>query len=134
MTDASADPRAQADDLLALDGPAPPDTLLEELLARERDLERRLRRAATGAWGAVLALVPLLGCAFFLVRTGAGLSVELARAGGVVCGILAILALFLAVVLTVAWLARGRAASLAAIERRLAALERRLLTDRGHRP
>lgn len=97
------------------------------LLEHERATEGRLRRLAVGSWGAVLACVPLLGVAFFIVRNGGGTMVEITRAAVIVIGILAILALFLAVLSTVAWLFRPRAASLAAIERRLAAIERLLV-------
>jgi hypothetical protein len=107
------------------------DADIGALLEHELATERRLRRAAIGAWSAVLAIVPLLGVAFFIVRTGGGAFVEVTRAAAVVVGILGILALFLAVLTTVTWLLRPRTASLAAIERRLAALER-LLTERRH--
>lgn len=103
---------------------------LEALLDREEAMERRVRRAAIGAWGAVLALVPLLGIGFFVVRAGGGLIVEVSRAAVLVIGVLAILALFLAVTLTVAWLIRSRSTSLAVIERRLAALEELLSRQR----
>lgn len=103
---------------------------LETLLDREEAMERRVRRAAIGAWGAVLALVPLLGVGFFVVRVGGGLIVEVSRAAVLVVGVLAILALFLAVILTVAWLIRSRSTSLAVIERRLAALEELLSRPR----
>ena len=102
---------------------------LEILLAREQATEQRLRRAAVGSWGALLALVPLLGIAFFVVRVGGGLIVEITRAAVIVVGIFSILALFLAVVTTVAWLWRSRTPSLAVIERRLAALEELLRRD-----
>ena len=102
---------------------------LEILLAREQATEQRLRRAAVGSWGALLALVPLLGIAFFVVRVGGGGIVEVTRAAAIVLGIFSILALFLAVVTTVAWLWRSRTPSLAVIERRLAALEELLRRD-----
>lgn len=102
------------------------DAFVEALLAHEHATERRLRHAAIGSWSAVLALVPLIGVAFFIVRTGGGAIVEVTRAAAVVIGVLAILALFLAVLTTVTWLLRSRTASLAAIERRLAALEQLL--------
>jgi hypothetical protein len=104
--------------------------LLAALLEEERATERRLRRIALGSWAAVLALVPLLGVAFFVVRVSGGLIVEVTRAAAIVAGILAILALFLAVLTTVTWLFRSRTASLAVIERRLAALEELLARGR----
>lgn len=102
---------------------------LEVLLEREEAMERRVRRAAIGAWSAVLATVPLLGLGFYVVRVGGGAIVEVSRAALLVLGALAILALFLAIVMTVAWLVRSRTTSLAVIERRLAALEE-LLSQR----
>jgi hypothetical protein len=103
------------------------NAVLAALLEQERAFERRVRRAAVASWSALLALVPLLGVAFFVVRVGGGLLVEVTRAAVIVVGILAILALFLAVLTTVTWLFRSRTASLAVIERRLAALEELLL-------
>lgn len=97
--------------------------LLAALLEHEQAFERRVRRAAIASWSALLALVPLLGVAFFIVRVGGGLVVEGTRAAVIVVGILAILALVLAVLTTVTWLFRSRTASLGVIERRLAALQ-----------
>jgi hypothetical protein len=107
--------------------------LLEALLEHERAFERRVRRAAIASWSALLALVPLLGVAFFIVRVGGGLVVEGTRAAVIVVGILAILALFLAVLTTLTWLFRSRTVSLGVIERRLAALEELLIRGGGGR-
>ncbi len=106
------------------------DAALQALIEDERATERRVRRVATWSWGALLALVPLVGVLFLVRRLGGGVMVEVARAAAVVVGILFILTLFLAVLTTVAWLFRSRAASLAAIERRLAALEELLRRSR----
>ena len=106
------------------------DAWLAALLEQERATEARVRRVAVGAWSAVLALVPLLGIAFFVRRVGGGLSVEVIRAFAIVAGIFAILAFVLAMMTTVAWLFRSRAASLAVLERRLAALEELLRRGR----
>lgn len=106
------------------------DAALQALIEDEQATERRVRRVATWSWSALLALVPLIGVLFLLRRLGGGLMVDLARAGAIVVGILFILALFLAVLTTIAWLFRPRAASLTAIERRLAALEELLRRSR----
>src|SRR5688572_22268081 len=108
--------RGQALDTRSAQDPA----WLSALLDREQAMERRVRRVAVGAWGAVVALVPLLGVAFFLVRiVPDDWSRDAVRAAVLVVGVFAILALFLAVLMTVAWLLRSRAGSLAVIERRL---------------
>jgi hypothetical protein len=97
---------------------------LTALLDREQAMERRVRGVAVRAWAAVVALVPLLGVAFFLVRiVPDDWSRDAVRAAVLVLGVFAILATFLAVLTTVAWLFRSRSGSLAVIERRLAALE-----------
>ena len=106
------------------------DAWLAALLAQERAIEERVRRVAVGAWSLVAALVPLLGIAFFIRRVGGGLSVEVIRAIAIVAGIFAILAFVIAMMTTVAWLFRSRAASLAVLERRLAALEELLRRGR----
>lgn len=141
MTD-DRDRRSElAERLLAEDGAGPgegagrgsargADAVLQSLIEHEQANERRVRRAATWSWGVLLALAPLIGVLFLLRRLGGGLMVEVARASAIVIGILFILALFLAVLTTVAWLFRSRAASLAAIERRLAALEELLRRSR----
>jgi hypothetical protein len=141
MTD-DRDRRSElAERLLAEDGAGPAagavrgsargaDAALQALIEDEQATERRVRRVATWSWGALLALVPLIGVLFLLRRLGGGLMVEVARAAAIVVGILFILALFLAVLTTVAWLFRSRTASLAAIERRLAALEELLRRSR----
>jgi hypothetical protein len=87
-------------------------------------MERRVRRVAVLAWTAVVALVPLLASSFFMVRVVPDdWSRDAVRAAVLMIGVLAILATFLAVLTTVAWLFRSRSGSLAVIERRLAALE-----------
>lgn len=100
------------------------DAWLTALLDREQAMERRVRRVAVLAWTAVVALVPLLGISFFMVRVVPDdWSRDAVRAAVLVIGVFAILAMFLAVLTTMAWLFRSRTGSLAVIERRLAALE-----------
>jgi hypothetical protein len=114
------DRRGRATDPKAHDG----DAWLTALLDREQAMERRVRRVAVLAWTAVVALVPLLGGSFFMVRVVPDdWSRDAVRAAVLVIGVFAILATFLAVLTTVAWLFRSRSGSLAVIERRLAALE-----------
>jgi len=107
------------------------DLWIGSLVQSEQAAERRVRRAAIGSWSAVTALVPLLGVAIFLIRVVADGGIrDAVRAAVLVIGVFAILAVVLALLTTVAWLFRPRSASLAAIERRLAALEE-LLKRRG---
>lgn len=101
--------------------------LLQEIIDNEQRFERRVRRTAIWAWSLTFATLPILGLAMFWVDTGAGLSVEVARWVIAVVGTAAMLALLGALLATVAWLFRSRSASLAAIDGRLAALERILL-------
>lgn len=97
--------------------------LLQALVNSEQAAEQRVRRVAVGSWRAVAALVPLTGVLIFVIREGDSFVRQAARPLLIVVGIFAILAAFLAVLSTVAWLFRSRTASLAVIERRLAALE-----------
>lgn len=97
--------------------------LLQALVKSEQAAEQRVRRVAVGSWRAVAALVPLAGVLIFVLREGDSFVRQAARPVLIVVGIFAILAMFLAVLSTVAWLFRSRTASLAVIERRLAALE-----------
>lgn len=101
--------------------------LLERLLDHEQEKERRIRQIALWAWGVVLAVVPLGGASFYLSRVGEdGLS-EAGRGGIIAFGVLAVLATFLAVLMTVTWLFGSRSVSLALIERRLAVMEERVV-------
>jgi len=107
------------------------DRLVERLLDGEEAFERRVRRAAVGAWSVVLALVPLIAVSVLMLRVvHDGFVRDAVRSAAVVMGILSILGLLLAVLATVAWLFRPRTASLAAIQRRLAALEELLARGR----
>jgi hypothetical protein len=74
---------------------------------------------------AVAALVPLLAVAFFMIRVVSdGWGRDALRAVLLVIGVFAILAIFLGLLSTVAWLFRSsRVSSIAVIERRLAAIE-----------
>lgn len=135
MTNDRHEQEQLAEALLAEDrlAPAPPpdaksaydrDVWLTALLEREQALERRVRRVAVLAWTAVLALVPLLGVAIFMIRVVAdNWTRDAVRAAVLVIGVFTILAMLLAMMTTVAWLFRSRSGSLAVIERRLAALE-----------
>jgi hypothetical protein len=106
------------------------ESWLTALLEREEAAELRVRRLAIAAWRAVVALVPLLGVSVFMIRVVAdGWIRDAVRTTVLVIGVFALLAIFLAVLTTVAWLFRSRRASLAVVERRLAALEE-LLTRR----
>ncbi len=104
--------------------------LLARLLDHEMETERRIRQVAVWSWCAVVALVPLVGLMYYLSRTDIELLAEAAGPAMGVAAILAAIALFLALLVTAAWLFRARTMSLAAIERRLAALETQLRRDR----
>jgi hypothetical protein len=102
---------------------------LEQMIAREAVAEERVRKAAILAWSFTFAVTPMLGIAFFLGRTAGGLFIEAVRAFALILLTSGTLSLFLPILMTVAWLFRSRAPTLAAIEQRLAALER-ILTER----
>lgn len=142
MTDDRHEQERLAEALLTEDrlAPAPPpdpkgahdrDAWLTALLEREQAMERRVRRVAVLAWTAVVALVPLLGVAIFMIRVVADdWTRDAVRAAVMVIGVFTILAMLLAVLTTVAWLFRSRSGSLAVIERRLATLEELLMRRR----
>jgi uncharacterized membrane protein len=126
MSDRPADEKL-ADSLLAEEarsrgGNVESDTLLRKVVDHELAAERRVRRAAIAAWAVLLTLLVLF--AVTLV-TGPGSGVWRWVAIGIYYGVpvLAGLTLIIAILTTTAWLFRPRGASLAAIERRLAALE-----------
>ncbi|MEM9379314.1 MAG: hypothetical protein AAGB93_05130 [Planctomycetota bacterium] len=113
--------------LLAADGPPGRDPTIALLVEQEHAHERRVRRAAIVAWSAALTALPVIGIALATIRAGGGTSVEAARVLIVVFGAVFVLSTLAALLTTIAWLARPRAASLAAIDRRLARLEGILL-------
>ncbi|MEM1449928.1 MAG: hypothetical protein AAF957_23560 [Planctomycetota bacterium] len=115
--------------LLAADSATAPgsDPAITLLVEQERSHERRVRRAAIVAWSGALTALPVLGIAMATIRSGGGASVEAARVLLVVFGAVFVLATLVALMTTIAWLSRPRAASLAAIDRRLARLEGILL-------
>jgi hypothetical protein len=103
-------------------------SLIAEMVILERNKEERIRKGATLAWAAVFGVVPLLGLGLYLERNSGGLFVEVLRAVAIVVVMAGGLSLTLAVLLTVAWLFRSRSPTLAAIEQRLAVLERLLVS------
>lgn len=103
---------------------------LERIIAREAMAEERVRKTAILAWSFTFAVTPMLGIAFFLGRTAGGLFIEVVRAFTLVLLTAGTLSLFLAILMTVAWLFRSRAPTLTVIEQRLAALEAILLERR----
>ena len=124
--------RDLAAELLARDAavPASPaQPAIEALIEREAHFEARVRRTAKLAWTGTFATLPILGGSMFLIDQGAGSSVEIARMLMMVFGMAGMLALLIALLTTISWLFRGRAASLAAVEERLATLERILLAQ-----
>jgi hypothetical protein len=117
--------RLLSEDGLGNDRRSPIQTLLDHELAAARFV----RRAAVGSWSAALTLVLLWGAAVHIIRARLFI-VEAARAALPIISIFGVLALFLAVLTTVACLFRSRNTSLAIIERRLAALEELLKRGR----
>jgi uncharacterized membrane protein len=108
------------------DGPGSTEAqALGALIAHEQAAERRVERVALRAWLAAAGLVPLLAVSIFLVRLVAdGWTRSAVRGAALVVGVAALLAIFVALLATTAWLFRSRrTASLTVIERRLAALE-----------
>ncbi len=100
------------------------DPLLEKMVEHELATERRVRRAAITSWSVLFLLLCLFGATMVTIRFWGGSFMRWVGVGifyGV--PVLAFLAFVLALLTTAAWLFRPRAASLALIERRLAALE-----------
>ncbi len=125
-----------ADGLLAEEarsrGPAGgKDPLLEQMVEHELASERRVRRAAITAWSLLLALLLFFGAAMPTFRFWGAMGWRWLGAA-ILFGVpvLAALDLIVAILTTAAWLFRPRAASLAIIERRLAALEELLRSGR----
>jgi hypothetical protein len=96
---------------------------LDHLIAADALFEERVRRMAIWCWSASFVALPLVGVILFIVDNAGGSSVDLARWCLAPVGIGGILSLTGAILATCCWLFRLRGASLAAIERRLAALE-----------
>jgi hypothetical protein len=103
--------------------------LLEVLIDHELATERRLRTSALWAWIAVVAFVCLTGFMRYLSHIDREVIAEAAHPAVFVMMTLAIIALFLALLMTTVWLLRTRSMSLAIIERRLASLESSLRRD-----
>ena len=78
------------------------------------------------AWSITFGMALLLGIAVFGIMSG--VAANAMQAASMVISIAGILSFFLAVLTTIAWMSRSRAPTLAAIERRLAALESILLS------
>lgn len=104
---------------------------LDQIIEREVVTEARIRRAAILAWSATFATIPMFGISYFLSRVAGGLSMEVLRAVFIMLAMIGVLSLFLAVLMTFAWLFRSRTPTLTAIERRLAALESALGSREG---
>jgi type VI protein secretion system component VasK len=112
--------------------PAPPSSNpLEVMIEREARFETRVRRVATVAWAGTFTVLPILGACMYVIDQRAGSSVEVARSLLAVFGLAGMLTLLLSLLTTIAWLFRSRSASLAAIDRRLAALEQLLSAQPG---
>lgn len=99
------------------------DRFLDDIIAREAAAEARVRRAATLAWSVTFAMIPLLGILFFLSEVVEGMPLDVVRAVYLMLIMTGVLSLFLAILMTMAWLFRSRTPTLTAIQRRLAAIE-----------
>jgi len=104
--------------------------MFEQLVAHDAAFHKRVGRVAAVAWGMTLGTLPGAGIAAFIMRNGGGSSVEVMRVFLMVLMIIGVISLVGASLSSIAWLFRSRTPSLAAIERRLAALESALLSDR----
>lgn len=101
---------------------------LKDIIDREARFERRARQAAQLAWAVTFALLPLIGIAIYLIESGGGAMVNVVRSVLIVFGMAGILSLFAATLMTIGWLFRSKAPTLAAIDQRLAALEAILMS------
>ncbi len=132
MDDNDLAARLMAQDAQAM--PAPQDDgrwMFEQMVAHETMFRRRVGRVAIVAWSVTLGTLPGAGIAAFVIRNGGGSSVEAMRAFAMVLMIVGVISFVGAALSSIAWLFRGsRAPTLAAIERRLAALEEILLSRR----
>lgn len=137
MTDSN--PKDLADRLISAETTAAPispppsrtpglDPAFELLLEHERHFERRARRTAVACWALAFVSLVALATSMFLVRNGGGSIVEVARAAVLFFGVTGIVSLLAAAVSSLTWLFRSRTPTLRAIDRRLAALERLLMT------
>ncbi len=127
MTDPTND--SLSDRLLAADAegsPAPsaaPDLTLRDIVRREDEHERRVRRAALIAWATTLACIFAIGISILLIRNTGGMLVEVTRAALVVATLVGLISFLAASLASLAWLFRSRTPTLRAIERRLGTLE-----------
>ncbi len=98
------------------------EALLRMVVENELARERRVRGVAIASWSAVFVCAVLFGLGAAFV-SGLGRLHSLGMTLYFAAPVLAFVTFVLAVLTTAAWLFRPRAASLATIERRLAALE-----------
>ncbi len=108
------------------------DSMLEILLEQERQFEERVRRLAIWSWTTTFVCLVVGAVAVTVVREGGGAIVEFLRGLLIILMGTGTIGLIAASVLSLTWLFRSRTPTLRAIERRLAALERRLV--RGDAP
>lgn len=107
------------------------DRLLNELLNREKAFESNLGKVALVAWAVALGALVVFSVAVTLSRNGGGVVESVGRMAVMVTVPVGVIGLVIGLMATMCWLFRSRTASLAVIERRLAALEV-LLKDLKH--
>ncbi|MEL7060216.1 MAG: hypothetical protein AAGN46_09360 [Acidobacteriota bacterium] len=99
------------------------DPTFARLLDLEEAHDRRVRIVALAAWTAFLASLVIASMLMFLLRNGDESLLEPARAFAPILFGVGPVSLLIAAATSLRWLVRPRAASLRAIDRRLAALE-----------
>jgi|GEM_PF-4354141 len=103
------------------------DATFQHLLSIQTRFERRLRWAALFCWSLTFSALVTGVASIGVIRNGAGSSVEWARMILIVAGAISAVSVFAALLTSFQWLFHTHTPTLRAIERRLAALEERLL-------
>lgn len=102
------------------------EQMLQELIDCEQQFEKKVGRMALVAWAVTLASIVLISVCSMLVRDGDATGQDVARALLMIGVATGVIALIIGLLATLTWLLRSRSPSLAAIERRLAAMEQLL--------
>jgi hypothetical protein len=104
------------------------DPVFEILLENELKFERRVRRVALLSWAVTFVCLVLGAGVAGLILNGGGTFVEVLRVFFIITSGTGILALLAATTTSLTWLFSSRTPTLRAIERRLADLERLLIS------
>lgn len=129
----SEEPSELTDRLIRADAqpealPRGSDAVFEILLEKERQFESRVQRLALVSWSVTFVCLVLGASTVGLIMNGGGAFVDLLRVVFIIVGGTGVVALLAATVTSLTWLFRSRTPTLRAIERRLADLERLLMT------